>query len=154
MKRGVMQPLNPMPILVPPHSGKVLKLIGVTHKLNSQQTGGGYYLFESEFDPESGNRLHVHAYEDEVVYVLEGAVQIRLGDGKLEAGEGGVAHLPKGIPHAIYNPLKTPLKILALAIPGGMEKFFDELEAAMQDGRIDDATHKDISQRYGIEWLE
>jgi quercetin dioxygenase-like cupin family protein len=150
----MMQPGNSQPFLVPPNSGQVLKLVGVTHKLISQQTGGGYYLFESEFDPESGNRLHVHTYEDEVVYVLQGAIQIRLGDGKLEASEGGVAHLPKGIPHALYNPLKTPLRILALAIPSGMERFFDELESAMQDGSMDDAKHKEISRRYGIEWLE
>jgi mannose-6-phosphate isomerase-like protein (cupin superfamily) len=144
----------PKSFVIPPDSGKVLKLVGVTHKLVSQQTGGGYYLFEAEFDPESGNRLHVHAYEDEVVYILHGAIQIRLGDGKLEASEGCVAHLPKGIPHALYNPLKTPLRILALAIPGGMEKFFDELESAMQDGSMDDAKHKEISRTYGIEWLE
>lgn len=149
-----MQPGISQPFVVPPDSGRVLKLIGVTHKLISQQTAGGYYLFESEFDPESGNRLHVHAYEDEVVYVLQGAIQIRLGDGRLEANEGGVAHLPKGIPHALYNPLKTPLRVLALAIPGGMEQFFDELESALQDASMDDAKHKEISRKYGIEWLE
>ena len=149
-----MQANISQPFVVPPTAGRVLKLIGVTHKLTSQQTGGGYYLFESEFDPESGNRLHVHSYEDEVVYVLQGAIRIRLGDGKLEASEGGVAHLPKGIPHALYNPLKTPLRILALAIPGGMEKFFDELESALQDREVDDAKHREISRKYGIEWLE
>lgn len=149
-----MQPSSTKPFVVPPASGRVLKRIGVTHKLVSQQTGGGYYLFEAEFDPESGNRLHVHTYEDEVVYVLQGAIQIRLGDGVLEAGEGSVAHLPKGIPHALYNPLNTPLRILALAIPGGMEGFFDELESALQDGGMDDAKHRAISRKYGIEWLE
>jgi len=149
-----MQSSTPKPFVVPPSSGKVLKLVGVTHKLTSQQTGGGYYLFEAEFGPESGNRLHVHTYEDEVVYVVQGAIQIRLGDGKLEVSVGGVAHLPKGIPHALYNPLKAPLRILALAIPGGMEQFFDELESAMQDGSMDDAKHREISRKYGIEWLE
>ena len=142
------------PLAVPPGSGKVLELIGVTHKLTSQQTGGGYYLFEAEFDAGSGNRLHVHTYEDEVVYVVQGAIQIRLGDTKLEAAQGGVAHLPRGIPHALYNPLKTPLKILALAIPGGLELFFDELEAAMEDGSRDGARVEEISRKYGIEWLE
>ena len=149
MKPDILQPF-----VVPPGTGRILKFIGVTHKLTSQQNGGGYYLFESEFDPESGNRLHVHTFEDEVVYVLQGAIQIRLGDGKLEASEGGVAHLPKGIPHALYNPLKTPLKILALAIPGGMELFFDELEASLQDGSLDEAKRAEISHKYGIEWLE
>lgn len=144
----------PQPIVVPPDSGKVLKLLGVTHKLISQQTNSGYYLFEFEFDPKSGNSIHVHRYEDELVYVLEGAIEIRLDTQKLRAVTGGVAHLPKQIPHALYNPLKTPSRYLAMAIPGGMESFFDELSAAQETGVLDDATHKRISQKYGIEWLE
>ena len=149
-----MNSITLQPIMVPPGSGKVLKFLGVTHKLTHQQNGGAYYLFEAEFNPESGNSLHVHRYEDEVVYVLEGAVEIRLGKQKLQAGVGGVAHLPKNIPHALYNPLKTPLKIMAIAIPGGMENFFDDLARANEKGILDDETHKKISQKYGIEWLE
>jgi quercetin dioxygenase-like cupin family protein len=144
----------PQPIVVPPGSGKVLKFIGVTHKLTHHQTNGAYYLFESEFEPESGNRLHVHRYEDEVVYVLEGTIEIRLDNQKLQAGAGGVAHLPKKIPHALYNPLKRRSRFLAMAIPGGMENFFDDLSIANEAGTLDDATHKKISLKYGIEWLE
>ena len=131
----------PQPILVPPDSGREIKFIGITHKLTPKQTGSGYYLFAFEFDPENGNGLHVHKYEDEVVYVLEGEIEIRLGDTKLQASAGGIAHLPKQIPHALYNPLKTTSKYLAMAIPGGMEKFFDELAAAQEAGQLDDATH-------------
>ena len=137
-----MKPVIPKPLVIPPDSGRVLKLVGVTHKLTSQQTGIDYYLFESQFDPESGNRLHVHSFEDEVINVIQGTIQIRLGDGKLEANEGGIAHLPKWIPHAFHNPLKAPLRILALAIPGGMKQFFDELESTMLGGTMDDAKHR------------
>jgi len=145
---------HPQPILVPPGSGRVLKFLGVTHKLTPQQTGSGYYLFEFEFDPESGNRLHSHQYEDEVVYVLEGAIEIRLGNQELQAVTGGLAHLPKQIPHALYNPLKMTSRYLAMAIPGGMENFFDELAAAQEAGILDDAVHRRISLKYGMEWLE
>jgi quercetin dioxygenase-like cupin family protein len=96
----------------------------------------------------------VHQYEDEVVHVLEGAIEIRLGDQKLRATAGGVAHLPKRIPHALYNPLKTRSRYLAIAVPGGMENFFDELTAAGEAGSLDDAEHGRISLKYGIEWLE
>jgi quercetin dioxygenase-like cupin family protein len=154
IKAVVMNSDHLQPIHIPPGSGKVLNLLGVTHKLTSQHSGGAYYLFEFEFDPESGNSLHVHSYEDEVVYVLDGAIQIRLGNEKLQAVAGGVAHLPKHIPHALYNPLKVPSRYLGIAIPGGMEKFFDELSAAQEAGTLDDAMHKNISRKYGIEWLE
>jgi len=149
-----MRPDQPKPIVVPPEEGKVLEFIGIKHKLTRQQTGGAYYLFEFEFDPEDGNRLHVHQHEDEVVHVLEGAIEIRVGDRKLQATAGGVAHLPKRIPHALYNPLKTRSRYLGIAIPGGMEYFFDELSAAQEAGSLDNANHKRISQKYGIEWLE
>lgn len=154
LKEVVMKSGLPQPTIVPPGSGEVLNFLGVTHKLTHHQTGGAYYLFESEFGPESGNRLHVHRYEDEVVYVSEGAIEIRLDNQKLQASAGGVAHLPKNIPHALYNPLKTPLRIIAIAIPGGMENFFDELGVAKRAGVLDDATHRKISLKYGIEWLE
>jgi quercetin dioxygenase-like cupin family protein len=145
---------DPQPIVVPPNSGRVLKFLGVTHKLTNQQTSGAYYLFEFEFGPESGNRLHVHRYEDEVVYVLEGAIEIRLANKKLQAVRGGVAHLPKHIPHALYNPLKTPSRYLGMSIPGGMENFFDELVTAQEAGTLDDGMQRKISLKYGIEWLE
>ena len=82
---------HPQPIIVPPESGKVLKFLGITHKLTPQQTSSGYYLFEFEFEPESGNRLHVHRYEDEVVYVLEGAIEIRFDNQKSQATTGGIS---------------------------------------------------------------
>jgi len=149
-----MDTFIPRPIAVSPDSGKVLKILGVTHKLTHPQNGGGYYLFESEFGPDEGNRLHVHRYEDEVVYVLEGVIEIRLDDQKLHAVKGGVVHLPKNIPHALQNTLKTPLRILAMTIPGGMEFYFDEMESALATGTLDSDTHKRISLKYGIEWLE
>ena len=149
-----MEPFDPKPVLVPPGSGRELEFLGVTHKLIEQQNGGAYYLFEFTFDPESGNRLHVHSYEDELVYVLEGAIEIRLGGETMTAEKGGVAHLPKHIPHGLYNPLMTPSNYLGIAIPGGMEKFFDALAAAEEAGKLNDATHREISAKYGIEWLE
>ena len=33
-----------------------------------------------------------------------------------------------------------------------MAQFFNELESALQDGTIDDVKHKEISQKYGIDW--
>ena len=149
-----MMSFYPQPVAVPPGSGRQFKFMGVTHKLTQPQTSGAFYLFEAEFEPETGNRLHVHRYEDEVVYVLHGSIEIRLDNKKLEAGAGGIVHLPKTIPHALYNPWKTLLKFLTLTVPGGMEDFFDELSAAKDAGTLNDIIHKEISRKYGIEWLE
>ena len=149
-----MRPSDLEPIAISPGSGKKFEFMGVTHKLTQPQTGGAFYLFEAEFEPGTGNALHLHHYEDEVVFVIQGGIEIRLDNKKLQASVGGVVHLPKNIPHALYNPLKTALKILAIAIPGGMEYFFDELGRAKENGTLDNARHKKISRKYGIEWLK
>ena len=87
----------PKPITIPPGSGKIFKSVGVTNKLTGAQTGGAYSLFEVEFEPESGTLLHVHRYEDEIVYVLKGEIEIRLATQRLHVLKGGVAYLPKNI---------------------------------------------------------
>ncbi len=142
------------PIAIQPGSGTELKSLGVTHKLTSAQTGGAYYLCEAVFGPESGSPLHIHHYENEVIYVLEGALDIRLDQQKLHVPTGGTVHLPKKVPHALQNPLKTPLKVMVYAIPGGLEHYFDEVDAALQKGTLDVDTHHKISMKYGLEWLE
>ena len=35
-----------------------------------------------------------------------------------------------------------------------MEDFFDELSAVQEAVTLDETTHKVISQKYGIQWLE
>jgi mannose-6-phosphate isomerase-like protein (cupin superfamily) len=142
------------PVALPPGSGKVLKNLGVIHKLSSAQTAGSFYLCEAEFAPETGSPLHIHHYEDEVIHVLEGAIDVRLAKEKLHTPVGGIIHLPKKIPHALQNPLKTPLRIMVYAIPGGLENYFDEVDAALQNGSFDNEVHTKISRKYGLEWLE
>jgi mannose-6-phosphate isomerase-like protein (cupin superfamily) len=142
------------PVAVQPGSGQTLLNLGVTHILTSAQTGGAYYLCEAIFGPESGSPLHIHHREDEVIYVLEGSLDVRLEKDTLHIQAGGVVHLPKKFPHALYNPHQTPLKIMVHAIPGGLEGYFDDVEAALQDGSLDEELHTTISAKYGLEWLE
>lgn len=142
------------PVAVQAAQGTKLTSLGVTHKLTSAQTGGAYYLCEAIFGPESGSPLHIHHREAEVIYVLEGAIEIRLENETLSVLVGGTVHLPKGVPHALYNPAKTPLKIMVHAIPGGLENYFDEVDAALQNGTLEADMHTQISAKYGLEWLE
>ena len=144
----------PQPVAVLPGSGRVLNLLGVTHKLTDEQTGGAFYVCEAVFGPESGSPLHIHHYEDEVIRVLEGEIKIRLDQDELRAPVGGIVHLPKGIPHALQNPLNTPLRIMVHTIPGGLEHYFDEVDAALNDGSLSAERHTEISRKYGLEWLE
>jgi len=145
---------DPRPVFVPPGAGRALDFLAVTHRLTSEQSGGSIYLFESVFEPGDGNRLHVHSFEDEIGYVLEGALEVRLRDRTETLEAGGVARLPKHLPHALRNPLGIPSRYLFLAVPGGLDRWFDALAAAREDGSLDAARYDRLSRDFGIGWLE
>ena len=105
------------------------------YQLTSQQTGGAYYLFESVFEPGTGNQLHVHRRENEIGYAWEGALEIRLADQSMILEAGGVAHLPRNILHAIRNPLRTTSRYLFLTVPAGLDQWFDALSARLIFGQ-------------------
>ena len=148
------EPDEPQPIFVPPGSGRVLEFLAVTHRLTSDQSGGSFYMFESTFEPGMGNALHVHDREDEIAYVLEGALEVRLRDRTATLTAGGVGRLPKHLPHAVRNPLATPSRYLFLAVPGGLDRWFDAMAEAEAAGALDEALYRQLSEVYGIGWLE
>ena len=151
---AIAKPDDPQPVLLPPGSGRVLDFLAVRHRLTSDQSGGSIYIFESAFDPGAGNRLHVHSREDEIAYVLEGALEVRLRDRTAILEVGGLGRLPKNLPHAIRNPLETPSRYLFLAVPGGLDRWFDAVADAKFDGSLTDAVFRKLSDDYGIGWLE
>ncbi len=142
------------PIFLPPRTGKTLDFLGLTHRLTSEQSGGSIYIFESAFEPGAGNRLHVHSREDEIAYVLEGALEVRLQDGTAILETGGVSRLPRTVPHALRNPLGTTSRYLFLAVPGGLDGWFDAVAKAQAAGSLDDALFGKLSVAFGIDWLE
>jgi quercetin dioxygenase-like cupin family protein len=148
------KPDRPQPVFVAADTGRVLDFLSVAHRLTSEQSEGSIYIFESAFEPGTGNRLHVHSREDEIAYVLEGALEVRLHDRTVILEAGGVGRLPKNLPHAIRNPLDTRSRYLFLAVPGGLDRWFDAVAQAEGAGSLDDALFRELSEHYGIGWLE
>ena len=96
----------------------------------------------------------MHSREDEIAYVLEGALEVRLLDRTAILEAGGVGRLPKNLPHAIRNPLETRSRYLFLAVPGGLDRWFDAVAHAESAGSLDEALFRKLSEDYGIGWLE
>lgn len=94
---------------------------------------------------------HVHAMEDETVYVLEGEITLQIGPEAHELGPGGFAFLPRGIPHAIS--LRTPVwKGMSVSSPGGIfDSIIKDRTAARAAGEVlDDEALWKIRERYGM----
>lgn len=118
------------PVVRGPGEGTVYSTLGVEviFKVISGDTGGRYafyeYLAPAGF---AGPPPHTHAGFDEAWYVLEGTLQMRVGDERVAAPAGTFLHVPGATVHAFANPGQAPARFLGLLIPGGFEGYFAEL---------------------------
>lgn len=62
---------------------------------------------------------HVHLHQDEYIYVLDGQLDLLLGDTTTTAGIGDLVRMPRGIPHAFYNNTGKTVTALLWAAPAG-----------------------------------
>jgi quercetin dioxygenase-like cupin family protein len=116
----------------------------MTFKARGEQTMGALTAFESTPAPGEGPPLHLHVSEDEVIYVLEGRLRVRLDGTMHEAPAGSFVFIPRRVPHTWQNAGDDPARILVLFTPAaaGMEQFFERSAELPDDARVADAFQK------------
>jgi len=90
--------------------------------------------------------LHVHYGESESFFVLAGTYRIRCGTDTFEASVHDFVYLPQGVPHAWQVVGGTSGRKLILAVPGGIEDFFDDLATGFPA--------EELTHRHGVQFLE
>ena len=106
----------------------------ISIRLRSQDTDGQLGLIEQVIPAgHPGPALHVHPEFDETFYVIEGSLALRVGDEARDSGPGTVAYIPRGTPHTFANPSEAPARMLVLVNPGGFERYFEALMAAIDN---------------------
>lgn len=59
--------------------------------------------------------------------MLEGELEVLVGENKFKAGAGSFVHLPKGVLHSYQNVGTGPARLLTLMVPTGLERFVEEV---------------------------
>lgn len=134
-------------------SGSDLSLL-----ISSSESNGQFALLRVGTPAGSWTPPHLHQREDELVYVLSGALTARTPTGSIELTSGETLLLPRGIPHQLGNHAAEPAESLLLCSPGGFDDFLamvtqPEGEASPE---IDEASEYQervlrIAARFGIE---
>jgi uncharacterized cupin superfamily protein len=97
---------------------------------------------------------HVHNAADQVTYVIDGEVGIRVGDDTFNAPAGTYVIKPRGIPHTHWSATAHPARVMEITTPGEFEGFFEELGGLLAKGRPPDAAaQNEIGQRYARRFL-
>jgi mannose-6-phosphate isomerase-like protein (cupin superfamily) len=91
-----------------------------------------------------GPPRHVHAREDECIFVLDGALTVECGSETWRAEPGSFAFLPRGVPHT-FSADGDPAEVLLIAVPAGIEHYFAEINQAG-----DVAAQERIGEKYAI----
>ena len=92
-----------------------------------EETAGRFALVETRERRDAIPPCHVHAHEDEIVYVLEGHVVFAVGDETLDAPAGTCVLLPRGGEHT-FRVESPDARLLVLVAPTGLEGYYRELD--------------------------
>jgi quercetin dioxygenase-like cupin family protein len=126
----------------------------LTFIARGQQTEGAATVFESTAAPGEGPPYHLHVREDEILYVLEGRLRVKLDATMDDAPAGSIIFIPKGVPHAWQNSGDEQARFLVVFSPAapGMEEFF-ERSAELGEGTRAAEAFKKFASDAGMEVL-
>jgi mannose-6-phosphate isomerase-like protein (cupin superfamily) len=118
LRRGEGEPLD-----LGPAQGRI--------KVGADDGLGSVAVVELELAPESGGPPpHRHAGLTDSFYVLDGTLTVLLGEEEHDAGAGSYVLVPAGNVHAVSNPSGKPVRFLNVSVPGGLDRYLQELAAA------------------------
>jgi quercetin dioxygenase-like cupin family protein len=87
------------------------------------ETGGAFLVFEDALDLGKVTPLHIHPDADETFYLLEGEIALHIAGEQRVLGAGGIAVVPRGMPHA-FLVTSPEARMLCLQTPGSGEAFY------------------------------
>lgn len=141
---------------------KEFVLAGVVMKrlLSGEQTAGQFCLFENRSPGNTSTPIHVHAKDDETVYVIEGELTAVI-DGQLRRLAAGESmFLPRGIPHQLMNTSGNPCRYVLIGTPALFDRFIEEAGHELQPDEVagpptqeEIERLRDAAPRFGITLL-
>lgn len=110
--------------------GEHYKMKGVTLnnldiKISGKDTNNDIAVFEQTgLTPNGGPPLHIHPYQDEWFYIVEGEYRFQLGDDSYDMKAGDTIFLPRKVQHAFIQLTEKGKMIVSYLPAGKMEAFF------------------------------
>ncbi len=111
--------------------GRHFRMKGVTRnildlKISAKDTENDLAVFEQTgLSPYGGPPLHIHPFQDEWFYVVEGEYLFQVGDEQYEMKPGDTIFLPRKVKHAFIQLTDHGKMIVSYLPAGKMEAFFE-----------------------------
>jgi mannose-6-phosphate isomerase-like protein (cupin superfamily) len=109
-----------------PHS---LGFSSILFKVPTSETAGGLFVMEHTHLLPGGPALHLHLYQEEWFYAMEGEVAFQIGEQRVQLHAGESVLAPRLVPHTFSAVGATPGRLLIAFCPAGkMEQYFRDAE--------------------------
>jgi mannose-6-phosphate isomerase-like protein (cupin superfamily) len=145
---------------------KVFMFPGVQMKilLSSRDTGGQFSLVEGTMSPGGDGGLHVHLCEDESMHLLEGQLEVTIGEKVFDLKSGESYFAPRRIPQRLRNRGSVPARSLMIMSPSTFDEFIACAGVPVVDGEAPSPAEMPtaeqmqrlvaLAQQFGIKILE
>jgi quercetin dioxygenase-like cupin family protein len=117
-------------------------------RLAGAASSGRMTLIEFRCDAGYTAATHVHAHEDEIFVVLEGAMRADLDGRDFLCGAGESVWLPRQRPHG-FTVTQDGTRLLHVSTPGGLDEFFTSACGLLGD----DLAVQALARTYGVTYL-
>lgn len=132
------------------HEGETFQMLThtVVRKVGREDTNGLYAMFEAIDTAGNGAPLHTHPWE-ESFYVLEGEIEMYVGEDKVIATPGSTVHVPANTLHG-FKIVSAIARTLVIISPGSAEAFYEEMGAKLTSLPPDPQVFAGICSRHGV----
>jgi quercetin dioxygenase-like cupin family protein len=124
--------------------------------VGADESDGSLSMLEVTIPPRTLVKPHMHSREDEYSLILSGSVGARLGDETVEEiPEGSWLVKPRSLPHALWNVSDKPVRILEVVLPGGIERYFEQIAPILKEHGPDwTKRYRGLGDEFGLTILD
>ena len=146
------------PKVIRPDEARSIGLKDVVFKygVGADETDGRLSMLEVTIPPMTLIKPHTHTREDEFSLVLAGPIGLRSGDDTVdEVPTGSWLVKPRSVPHAMWNVTNEPARVLEVVMPGGLERYFEEIAPVLREHGPDwTKRYNALAEEYGLTILD
>ena len=125
------------PYIVRPGEGWMVNFMGGDFTVKVGEERHGRRVAVTEYAARQGEEPpdHIHSTEDEIFYVLEGALSFRCDGEEFDANAGALVFLPRGLEHGYTIRSDGEVRLLVITAPAptdgtaGWGGFFGSVES-------------------------
>lgn len=119
-----------------------------TVKVSGGDTNGDWVMYEVTDTIDNGAPLHTHPW-GESFYILEGEMEIQVGNRKVVATAGGSVYVPENVAHN-FRICSPTLRALVVMAPASAEGFYRAIGEKITSLPPDPEVFQEICNEYGV----